>query len=59
MERLTSAVKRYNVTLAVLTKAAWALTLKAYLQTDDVVFGYVDSGREMAIEGIERYGLLI
>lgn len=43
-----------KITIATITKAAWALTLKVYQQRDSVIFGNVISGRELPVEGIER-----
>ncbi|KAI8825575.1 uncharacterized protein EV422DRAFT_563406 [Fimicolochytrium jonesii] len=37
-----------EVTISSLFKAAWALVLRHYLRTDDVVFGVTHSGRDMS-----------
>jgi aryl carrier-like protein len=48
---LKSAASKSQVTMATIIKGAWALTLSHYIQTKDVVFATVVSGRDM--EGIE------
>ncbi|MGE0446219.1 MAG: amino acid adenylation domain-containing protein [Vicinamibacterales bacterium] len=49
-----------GVTLAAFTQAVWGILLARYAYSDDVVFGWVMSGRGAAIPGIERMvGLLI
>lgn len=42
-----------GITSASLIKAAWALTVHHYADTDDVVFGATVSGRNAALAGIE------
>jgi NRPS condensation-like uncharacterized protein len=54
MNQLNQVSREQNLTIAVLTKAAWALTLGMYQQMDDVIFGNVMSGRDIPLEGIER-----
>ena len=54
MKDLNEAASRHQVTMTSLAKAAWALTLREYMQTDDVVFGNVISGRDMAFPGAAR-----
>jgi hypothetical protein len=52
--------KNHGVTIPVLLQCVWAMVLRAYLQTDDVSFGYLGSGRDMPIAGVERIvGVLI
>ena len=51
---LSKAASRSQVTITAICKAAWALSLKTLLQTDDVVFGNVVSGRDMDFEGAQR-----
>ncbi|KAJ2989267.1 hypothetical protein HDV02_005083, partial [Globomyces sp. JEL0801] len=60
MKQLKLAASKSRVTLATLTKASWALTLKTYTQKNNVVFGNVVSGRDIPVEGIEGViGMLI
>ncbi|KAJ2988495.1 hypothetical protein HDV02_005559, partial [Globomyces sp. JEL0801] len=60
MNQLKMAATKSKVTLANLTKACWALTLKAYTQKSNIVFGNVVSGRDLPVEGIEEIiGMLI
>ncbi|KAJ3205296.1 hypothetical protein HK099_000867, partial [Clydaea vesicula] len=49
---LTKAAMEYGVTVALLAKAAWALTLKAYCQRDDIVFGFVHTGRDIPVPNV-------
>ena len=42
-----------DITLFQVFQAAWALVLRAYANTDDVCFGYVTSGRDAPIDGIQ------
>jgi hypothetical protein len=52
--------KIHSVSVPVLLQAVWATVLCAYLQTDDVSFGYLGSGRDVPIAGIDRIvGVLI
>ncbi|KAF4630787.1 hypothetical protein G7Y89_g7349 [Cudoniella acicularis] len=43
-----------NVTLANVMQAAWAMCLRNYTQSDDVCFGYLVSGRDIPVEGIQN-----
>lgn len=53
-----SAVERFceqhNITMSNLFMTAWAFVLRAYSGTDIVNFGYLASGRDIPISGIER-----
>jgi len=42
-----------GLTFSNVLHTAWGLTLRAYTSSDDVVFGYLTSGRDAAIKGIE------
>ena len=42
-----------EVTFSNVMLAAWALMLRSYLGSDDVCFGYLASGRDAPVEGIE------
>lgn len=44
----------HDVTLANLFHVAWAMTLKCYTGSKDVVFGYLTSTRDPSIEGVEN-----
>ncbi|KAK9761919.1 hypothetical protein K7432_012810, partial [Basidiobolus ranarum] len=41
-----------KVTIFTLIKATWALLLKIYTQSEDVVFGYMVNGRNSDLEGV-------
>ncbi|KAE8406480.1 hypothetical protein BDV37DRAFT_280762 [Aspergillus pseudonomiae] len=44
----------HGVTIANVIQTAWALVLRAYTGSDDVCFGYVASGRDVPVRGIEN-----
>ncbi len=52
-ERIIDTAQRLKVTLNTVLEVAWGLTLSAYNNMDDVVFGKVISGRDADVEGIE------
>jgi len=54
MERLQAVVSRFQTTLSVLSKAAWAIVLRNFLRKDQVVFGNVVSGRDLPIRDIDK-----
>lgn len=43
-----------QITLASFLKSAWALTLSAYVEANSVCFGYLASGRDLPIAGLEE-----
>jgi hypothetical protein len=52
--------KTYGTTPFNLIQVAWLLVLRCYVGTEDVCFGYLASGREIALPGIEdAVGLFI
>ncbi|KAG8414564.1 Nonribosomal peptide synthetase [Metarhizium acridum] len=52
--------KTYGFTLSNVIQVAWALVLRCYTGTDDVCFGYLTSGRDIPLYGIENaVGLFI
>jgi amino acid adenylation domain-containing protein len=54
VSELTALCKRTNITLASLYHAAWALALTRYVDSDDVCFGAVFSGRNLTIPEFEN-----
>ncbi|KAK9688093.1 hypothetical protein K7432_014522 [Basidiobolus ranarum] len=52
MQEITHFAQQSKVTIFTLVKAAWALLLRAYTQSEDVIFGYTMSGRNSELEGI-------
>ncbi|MCS6883879.1 MAG: amino acid adenylation domain-containing protein [Acidobacteriota bacterium] len=59
-EVLEHLAKSHKTTLGIIVQAAWALTLAAYSNRDQVIFGLTFSGRTPTIAGIESMvGLLI
>ncbi|KAI9193058.1 uncharacterized protein BJ171DRAFT_466684 [Polychytrium aggregatum] len=48
------AAHGFGVTPATMAKAAWAMVLHKFTRVDDVVFGWVVSGRQVPVRGIER-----
>lgn len=59
-QRIGAFCKTYGFTLSNVIQAAWALVLRCYTGTDDVCFGYLTSGRDIPLFGIENsVGLFI
>lgn len=42
-----------DLTLLTLFQVAWALTLRCYVNSEDICFGYLTSGRDIPLSGIE------
>lgn len=52
--------RQYRITINTLLQGAWAMLLSSYTGRRDLVFGFVDAGRQFPLEGIDRIvGLLI
>ncbi|KAF5023771.1 hypothetical protein F66182_4164 [Fusarium sp. NRRL 66182] len=43
---------QHGVTFSNIIMVAWALVLRSYTSSDDVVFGYLASGRDASIDGV-------
>jgi hypothetical protein len=54
MSEVNKTTSSLKITMATLLKTAWALTLKKYLLSNDIIFGIVVNGREMPISQVER-----
>ncbi|QMW34815.1 hypothetical protein F9C07_2280446 [Aspergillus flavus] len=54
MKDLSKFSVAHGVTIANVIQTAWALVLRAYTGSDDVCFGYVASGRDVPVKGIEN-----
>ena len=50
---LQTLCKAKNVTLANIMQAAWAVCLRSYTNLEDVCFGYLASGRDVPLSGIQ------
>lgn len=50
---LHSTGREMGVTLSNMIVVAWALVLRSYTKSDDVAFGYLASGRDARIDGID------
>ena len=51
---------QHSVTLSNVLQLVWSLVLRTYLGSDNVCFGYLNSGRDVPLEGIEdAVGLFI
>ncbi|CAK4117398.1 unnamed protein product, partial [Aphanomyces euteiches] len=46
--------KKLGITVAVFVKLAWAITLRKYTRSNDVVFGQVLANRDIPVQGAER-----
>jgi iturin family lipopeptide synthetase B len=58
--RIAAFCRTEAVTLSAFVQAIWGVILSRYAYSDDVVFGYVVSGRPPSLPGVERMvGLLI
>lgn len=51
---VTLAAQKMDLTSPVVFKAAWAWLLKTYMNSDDVVFGVLSSGRDIKVRGAQR-----
>jgi amino acid adenylation domain-containing protein/non-ribosomal peptide synthase protein (TIGR01720 family) len=51
--QLQSFCQQYGISLGNLFQAAWGLILRAYTGSDQTCFGYMASGRDVAVEGID------
>jgi NRPS condensation-like uncharacterized protein len=51
---MQNAASKAGVTVATLLKSAWALTLRKYQRTSDVVFGFVTAGRDIPVQDVDR-----
>ncbi|KAF2500063.1 amino acid adenylation [Lophium mytilinum] len=54
IEDLTAYCGNRNVTLVNVFQLAWGLLLRKYVGSDDVSFGYLSSGRDAPLDGIEE-----
>ncbi|KAL6163153.1 NRPS [Exserohilum turcicum] len=52
--QVRSFCQEHNVTLASIFRLAWAKVLRAFTGDDQVCFGYLASGREVPVAGIEE-----
>ena len=58
--QLQSFCAQHSVTLSNVLQLVWSLVLKAYTGNESVCFGYLSSGRDMPLEGIQdAVGLFI
>ncbi|KAH8757073.1 hypothetical protein BGZ57DRAFT_802778, partial [Hyaloscypha finlandica] len=52
-KKLWEFCEKENYTMSTLFQLAWAIVLQSYVGTDDVCFGYLVSGRDVPLPGIE------
>ncbi|PYH46508.1 nonribosomal peptide synthase [Aspergillus saccharolyticus JOP 1030-1] len=52
-EALSAFSERYGITIANVVQTAWALVLRTYIGTESVCYGYLTSGRDAPLDGIE------
>ena len=50
---LQSLCKKMKVTLSNVMQTAWALVLRKFTKGDDICFGYLTSGRDAPVDGIQ------
>nr|BFF38249.1 hypothetical protein BACY1_00540 [Tenacibaculum mesophilum] len=53
-EQLNAVVQNKKVTVGSIFKAIWAIVLATYNNSDDIIFGCVNSGRNSEIEDVEN-----
>ncbi|KAG9235149.1 hypothetical protein BJ875DRAFT_529770 [Amylocarpus encephaloides] len=53
-DELVAFSETNGVTISNIIQTAWALTLRAYTGSDDVLFGYMASGRDLPVPDIEH-----
>jgi amino acid adenylation domain-containing protein/non-ribosomal peptide synthase protein (TIGR01720 family) len=53
-ERLQTICERHGVTVSNILQTAWGLVLREYTGMEHVSFGYLSSGRDASIRGIEN-----
>lgn len=53
-DSLATFCSENNVTIANLMQTAWGLILRSYCSSDQVCFGYLGSGRDIDLEGVEQ-----
>lgn len=53
-EGLRAFCEEFGVTISDLLRLAWGLVLRAFTGNDDVCFGYMSSGRDIPVAGIEE-----
>ncbi|KAJ3094646.1 hypothetical protein HK100_006071, partial [Physocladia obscura] len=59
-DKIAFIARKLNVTLASVLRSVWAVLMSYYSRSSDVIFGEVLSGRNLALNGVERaVGLLI
>ncbi|KAF2802919.1 nonribosomal peptide synthase-like protein [Mytilinidion resinicola] len=46
--------KRNSVTMSTLLQFVWAMVLRCYVGSEDVCFGYLSSGRDVPVRGVEK-----
>ncbi|OAL51558.1 acetyl-CoA synthetase-like protein [Pyrenochaeta sp. DS3sAY3a] len=51
---LHSLAEKNNVTFANILLASWALILRSYTNSSDVCYGYLTSGRNIPLDGVEN-----
>ena len=54
IRKLQTLSQGYNITMANVFQMVWALVLRTYTSSPNVVFGYLSSGRDAPIQGIEN-----
>lgn len=53
LPRLQAFCSQHSVTLSNILQLVWALVLRAYSGSDDICFGYLSSGRDVPLPGID------
>lgn len=53
-QSMSAVCKAHEITAATILRLAWALVLREHVKCDDVVFGFVVSGRDAPIADLDR-----
>jgi amino acid adenylation domain-containing protein/non-ribosomal peptide synthase protein (TIGR01720 family) len=60
LDSVQSFCRSFNVTLSSICQAAWSQVLRAFTNSDQVVFGYLNAGRDAPVAGLQdAVGLFI
>jgi Cu/Ag efflux protein CusF len=53
-EDINKLCRTYKITSATLFQAAWIMVLRAFVGTEDILFGYLTANRELDIPGVDE-----
>lgn len=53
-DKLQAFCLQHGITIANVAQAVWGLVIRSYTGSNDICFGYLSSGRDVAVDGIEE-----